>query len=153
MRPTPAVLVLLLALGACAQASTAPPVPPALATSAAASDPPAAQAPPPAAPMTPAPPAQSPAANPPTTAPAADPEEAVDPQYRSCAADTECVAVERVGCCHNGWKVAVAGSQKDAYSRSFTCPQARPICPMYRRMDRRVAYCDDAVHLCALKAP
>jgi hypothetical protein len=63
------------------------------------------------------------------------------------------VAVEKVGCCHNGHKVAVAASKADAYAKSFTCGQANPICPMYRVNDERVAYCDGATHLCALKAP
>jgi hypothetical protein len=60
------------------------------------------------------------------------------------------VAVDRVGCCHNGWKEAVAMSQKDAYARSFTCPQAHPICPMFIVQDRRTPRCDAASHLCAM---
>ena len=80
------------------------------------------------------------------------PDEGVDPQYRACSVDTDCVSVERVGCCHNGRKVGVAASQKDAYLQSFTCPTKHPKCPMYRiKQDDRVAACDGATHLCGLK--
>ncbi len=79
-------------------------------------------------------------------------EEGVDPQYRSCSVDADCVSVERVGCCHNGHMVGVAVSQKDAYLKSFTCPTKRPKCPMYRlKPDGRVGACDSASHMCGLK--
>jgi hypothetical protein len=71
-------------------------------------------------------------------------------QFRACAMDSDCVAVDRVACCHNGWKDAVAVSQKDAYAKSFTCPQAHPICPMYLVKDPRVPLCDNATHLCTM---
>ena len=71
-------------------------------------------------------------------------------QFRACAADTDCVAVPRVGCCHNGWMEAVAVSQKDAYAASFVCPEAHPICAMFIIRDRRVARCNTAAHLCEL---
>jgi hypothetical protein len=63
------------------------------------------------------------------------------------------VSVEKVGCCHNGWKEAVATSQKDAYTKSFTCPQAHPMCPMYIVQDSRVPLCDNATHLCTMTKP
>ena len=71
-------------------------------------------------------------------------------QFRACTADTDCVAVPRVGCCHNGWMEAVAVSQKDAYAASFVCPEAHPICAMFLVRDRRVARCNTAAHLCEL---
>jgi hypothetical protein len=74
-------------------------------------------------------------------------------QFRSCALDSECVAVDRVGCCHNGWKEAVAAAQKDAYAQSFTCPEANPMCPMYLVRDGRVPLCDNATHLCTMTRP
>ena len=73
-------------------------------------------------------------------------------QYRACKMDSDCVAVPRVGCCDNGWKEAVASSQKDAYAASFHC-QERPICPQYKVQDARVALCDNASHLCAMEKP
>ena len=81
-----------------------------------------------------------------------DAQKGIDAKYRACSADADCVTVEPVGCCHNGRQVSVAASQKAAYLASFTCPQARPICPMYRlRPDGRVAGC--ASGLCVMKTP
>lgn len=77
----------------------------------------------------------------------------VPAQYRACTMDSDCVAVPRVGCCKNGWMEAVATSQQSAYAASFTCPQAHPICPMYRVRDSRVALCDNAAHLCTMEKP
>jgi hypothetical protein len=73
-------------------------------------------------------------------------------RFRACNADADCVAVPRVGCCHNGWNEAVAVSQKDAYAASFVCPEAHPICPMFLVRDARVPRCDQATHLCELVA-
>jgi hypothetical protein len=74
-------------------------------------------------------------------------------QFRACTMDSDCVAVDRVGCCHNGWKEAVAASQKDAYASSFTCPQPHPVCPMFLVRDLRVPECDNATHLCTMVQP
>ncbi len=71
-------------------------------------------------------------------------------QFRACKQDGDCVTVDRVGCCHNGWKVAVNATQKDAYTKSFTCPDPRPICPMFIVHDTRVAKCDAGSHLCVM---
>ena len=73
-------------------------------------------------------------------------------RFRACSADADCVAVPRVGCCHNGWNEAVAVSQKDAYAASFVCPEAHPICAMFLVRDTRVPRCDGATHLCRLVA-
>jgi hypothetical protein len=72
-------------------------------------------------------------------------------RFRACSADTDCVAVSRVGCCHNGWNEAVAASQKDAYAASFVCPVAHPICAMVIVRDTRQAACDAATRLCTLR--
>jgi hypothetical protein len=71
-------------------------------------------------------------------------------QFRACAADTDCVAVPRVGCCHNGWMEAVAASQQGAYAASFVCPVAHPICPMFLIRDTRIPRCNVTTHLCEL---
>jgi hypothetical protein len=71
-------------------------------------------------------------------------------RFRGCAADADCVAVPRVGCCHNGWFEAVAVSQKDAYAASFVCPVAHPICAMGMVRDTRQPACESATHLCTL---
>jgi hypothetical protein len=67
--------------------------------------------------------------------------------------DSDCVAVARVGCCDNGWKEAVATSQKDAYAASFKCPDPHPICPMYKAQDARVALCENTSQLCTMEKP
>jgi hypothetical protein len=75
------------------------------------------------------------------------------PQFRACTLDSDCVEVDRAGCCHNGWKEAVAATQKDAYAKSFTCPEPHPMCPMYLVHDARVPLCDNATHLCTMTRP
>jgi hypothetical protein len=74
-------------------------------------------------------------------------------QFRACKTDSDCIAVPRVGCCRNGWKEAVAATQKDAYVKSFTCPEAHPICPMYLINDQRAALCENRSHLCTMFKP
>jgi hypothetical protein len=74
-------------------------------------------------------------------------------QYRACQADSDCVAVKRNGCCFNGHLFAVNAAQKDAYAQSFTCPQRRPMCPMYMIRDRRLPKCDASAHLCVMVDP
>ncbi len=69
--------------------------------------------------------------------------------FQACQADSDCVAVPRVGCCNNGYKEAVNASQKDAYAASFSCPKRRP-CPMYIIRDMRVPKCDPGTHLCQM---
>ncbi|HEX8789345.1 MAG TPA: hypothetical protein VF765_00235 [Polyangiaceae bacterium] len=71
-------------------------------------------------------------------------------QYRACQQDADCTAVPRVGCCNNGWLEAVNVGQKDAYAKSFTCPQPRPMCPMYMVHDTRTPRCDPGTHLCTM---
>ena len=74
-------------------------------------------------------------------------------QFRACQSDSDCVAVPRAGCCDNGWKEAVAASQTDAYAQANACTRQRPMCPMFKVRDRRVAYCEPQTHLCSLKQP
>jgi hypothetical protein len=73
-------------------------------------------------------------------------------RFRGCGADADCVAVPRVGCCHNGWNEAIAASQRDAYAASFTCPEAHPICAMFIVHDTRKPRCPAATRLCTLVA-
>jgi hypothetical protein len=76
----------------------------------------------------------------------------VSPSFRGCAADKDCIAVDRIGCCRNGWKEAVAASQAAAYAASFHCPDPHPVCPMYLVRDDRVPVCDRVQQLCELRA-
>ena len=73
-------------------------------------------------------------------------------QYQACQQDSDCVAVPRVGCCHNGHLEAVNASQKDAYRQSFTCPRPHP-CPMYMIRDNRQPKCDAGTKLCTMVSP
>jgi hypothetical protein len=83
---------------------------------------------------------------------ASDDDAGAPARFRACAADRDCVAVPRVGCCHNGWKEAVAEAQKDAYAASFVCPDPHPVCAMYLVRDAREPQCDRATRLCKMIA-
>lgn len=89
-----------------------------------------------------------------STGPGAVAATTVPAQYRACRSDADCVAIPRAGCCVNGWKEAVASSQKDAYERAFTCTtKPRPMCPMYIVNDARIAKCEAQSHLCVMVQP
>jgi hypothetical protein len=153
------VLWLSLAAAGCAQPSQSPAVvtaPSASGTVASAAPGPVTTTPTPvvvsAAPSeTAPPPAASPEAGPSGPGPSGS---AVAPQYRACQSDGDCITVPRAGCCNNGWKEAVAASQKDAYQQAYGCKSARrPICPMYMVKDTHIAKCDAQAHLCVLVQP
>jgi hypothetical protein len=154
------VLWLSLASAACAQPSQSP----AVVTAPSASTTPASTTPDPstAAPV-PAAATSAPVAS--ASAPAASPEggaalgpgatdAGVAAQFRGCQSDADCITVPRAGCCNNGWKEAVAASQKDAYAKAYACTAARrPVCPMYIVRDTHIAKCDTQQHLCVLAQP
>lgn len=72
----------------------------------------------------------------------------------ACGPTVSCVAVERVdNCCFNGWKIAVAEDQVEAYKNATACTARRPMCPMYIVRDTRVAVCDTAAHRCQMVPP
>lgn len=127
------------------------------------SPPPAAPvAPPPAAasaPVAVAPPAPAPAPLPvPVPAPAPDagatavtastPDAGAD--FYACTTNADCVAVAKVGCCHNGHLEAVAQGSADAYAKSFVCGEAHPICPQHIVNDVRVPRCSPSLHKCEM---
>lgn len=86
-------------------------------------------------------------------APAAAGEDAGAPaRFRACASDEDCVAVPRVGCCHDGTNEAVTVTEREAYLGSFVCPVAHAICPLVIVRDMRTPRCDAATHLCTLVA-
>jgi hypothetical protein len=135
----------LIIVAACARASDNPPVVTAPTTTAATASSQAVV-------TAPAPEAGSPVDGGPVSATATGPTGPDDggaAAFQACQADADCVAVPRVGCCHNGWKEAVNVAQKDAYAASFTC-QTRPLCPMYIIRDIRVPRCDLHTHLCGM---
>ena len=72
-------------------------------------------------------------------------------RFRACSTDTDCVAVPRVGCCHNGWKEAVAASQKSSLCSVFRFVRIRTPCAlMYLIRDAREAKCDPTTRLCTM---
>jgi hypothetical protein len=73
--------------------------------------------------------------------------------FAGCTTDADCVAVPKVGCCHIGWKVAVAKGSVEAYASSYRCPIAQPICIQVLVIDQRVPRCDPARLLCELVGP
>jgi hypothetical protein len=74
-------------------------------------------------------------------------------RFRTCTESSDCAAVARAGCCHNGWKEAVASSQSEAYARELACTDPHAICPMYLVIDNRRVVCDRDTHLCAMISP
>jgi hypothetical protein len=67
----------------------------------------------------------------------------------ACSADADCVAVDRAGCCHNGWKEAVAAKKVSAYNDAYKCTVQHQMCPMYMVNDGRTPKCD-ATKKCVL---
>src|SRR3954464_10245072 len=51
------------------------------------------------------------------------------PSYYKCAADADCIAVEKAGCCPNGYLVAVNKDKVQAYSTTFACETPPRFCP------------------------
>lgn len=75
------------------------------------------------------------------------------PDLYACQTDADCVAVEKAGCCPNGFLVAVNKDQVKAYETEFACTEQDPICPAYVVHDTRVAQCDFQTHQCQMIAP
>lgn len=73
--------------------------------------------------------------------------------FYACAADSDCTAVAKVGCCQNGFLEGVNKKFADAYRASFVCEKKRPICPMYRIVDKRQPICGTTSHRCELLQP
>jgi len=147
----PSLVLFLVGVGACAKTSDNPPVVTAPVTSSVAQPAPTSPTPPSPANASATADAGTSGPTSATSAPAAslDADAGAATAFQACQADSDCVAVPRVGCCHNGWKEAVNVAQKDAYAASFTC-QTRPLCPMYIIRDMRVPRCDLHTHLCGM---
>jgi hypothetical protein len=72
--------------------------------------------------------------------------------FYTCAADNDCIAVAKVGCCNNGYKEAVNKQSASAYKLSFTCPNPNQICPHYVVNDTRVPECNSGTRRCEMVA-
>lgn len=71
----------------------------------------------------------------------------------SCKVDSDCVAVDRGGCCHNGWLEAVNKHHVRAYENATRCKVHNMMCPMYMVHDTRVAQCNTGTHKCEMVEP
>lgn len=70
-----------------------------------------------------------------------------------CAVDSDCVAVPRGGCCHNGFNEAVNKHRTKAYENATKCTlNPPPMCPMFLVHDTRVAQCDSGSKQCKMFA-
>jgi hypothetical protein len=77
-----------------------------------------------------------------------------DAGYFTCDCDDDCVAVRLLSdCCYNGWKIAVARDEVEAYLEATTCAPAPRLCPEYVVLDQRVPACDPAAHRCVMVEP
>jgi hypothetical protein len=70
--------------------------------------------------------------------------------FQACETTADCVAILPNACCQDGRNVAMNRALVDAYRSSFRCPTEHPLCPTELVLDRRVASCDGATHLCKL---
>ncbi len=70
-----------------------------------------------------------------------------------CTSDKDCKGVSTGGCCPIGRLVAVNSGKADDYKKATPCDKIRPICPMIRVRETRVARCDAAHHRCEMVAP
>lgn len=70
--------------------------------------------------------------------------------YLSCSNDSDCVAVERAGCCRNGWKDAVNKDRVGDYAQANACKQRGTMCPQFIVNDDRVAACDTTKRQCVM---
>jgi hypothetical protein len=80
---------------------------------------------------------------------------APDPNdYKSCAVDSDCEAVDRAGCCNNGFKEAITRGKEDVYRQVNACTK-RVMCPQYILRDTRTPACNPTTHRCEMvgKAP
>jgi len=78
---------------------------------------------------------------------------AAAPEYLACSVDSDCVAVAREGCCHNGWKDAVNQSRLDAYRQANACKDQHVMCAQFLVNDDRVALCNTAQSRCEMMKP
>ena len=75
------------------------------------------------------------------------------PSYYKCATDSDCVAVEKAGCCPNGFLVAVNKDKVEAYDKTFACTTPPQMCPLFVVHDTRVAQCNHAKTACEMIDP
>lgn len=75
------------------------------------------------------------------------------PELYKCETDADCAAVEKAGCCPNGYLVAVNKDQEQRYATIYACTSAPAACPLFIVHDTRVAQCNAQTHACEMIAP
>jgi hypothetical protein len=75
------------------------------------------------------------------------------PEFYKCDVDADCVAVDKAGCCPNGFLVAVNKGEVKAYDTKYACMTAPAACPLFVVHDTRVAQCDIPNHQCRMIDP
>ena len=75
------------------------------------------------------------------------------PEFYACQADADCVAIEKAGCCPNGFLVAVNKNEVKAYDNKYACTTPPATCPLFVVHDTRVAQCDYTKHQCQMIDP
>ena len=73
--------------------------------------------------------------------------------FYSCGSDSDCVAIDKGGCCPNGIKVAVNKSEVKAYEKDTACENPPATCPLYVIDDTRVAECNTSTKKCEMVDP
>ncbi len=71
------------------------------------------------------------------------------PSWYACNQDSDCTAVERVGCCPNGINEAVNKHHATDYENSFVC-QTHQMCPLYVILDTRQPECNLGTNRCEM---
>lgn len=71
----------------------------------------------------------------------------------ACAADTDCVAVYKGGCCPHGERFAVNKDHVQDYLAGTACDQPNKICPYYLIQDLHVPKCDASAGQCVMVDP
>ncbi len=75
------------------------------------------------------------------------------PEFYTCNTDADCVAIEKAGCCPNGFLVAVNKDEVKAYETKYACTTPPATCPLFVVHDTRVAQCDIPNHQCQMIDP
>lgn len=75
------------------------------------------------------------------------------PEFYQCNVDADCVAIEKAGCCPNGFLVAVNKDEVKAYAAKYACTTQPAVCPLFVVDDTRVAQCDIPNHQCQMIDP
>ena len=75
------------------------------------------------------------------------------PEFYKCDVDSDCVAIEKAGCCPNGFLVAVNKDEVKAYDTKYACTNPPATCPLFVVKDTRVSQCDFQKHACQMIDP